>query len=525
MTGVRTIRSRAATVGVLSGAVSGLLAAAAALGAGQACSLAFGAESAPVIAVGEGAIDLTPSWLKDFAVSAFGSNDKLVLLSGIGAVVVLIAVAIGLVARRRLAWGAVGIAGFGAVGVVAALARPTASLLFAVPSLVAAVVGVVALLMLIRRAPRAKTAGSPVPDGDRVTSPSGADRRAFLFTASGTVVFAGLAGGTGLLLRGGAAATRAAVRLPRPASPAQPLPAGTELRIPGISPYITPLRDFYRVDTALVLPQVDPRDWKLRIHGMVDRPMELTLAQLLKYPLVERWITLTCVSNQVGGPYAGNGRWLGVPLARLLRAAGVRAGADQVLSKSVDGFTAGTPVATVLDGRDALLAVGLDGEPLPVARGFPARLIVPGLYGFVSATKWVTDLKITRFADDRSYWARRGWALRAPIKTMSRIDVPRPLANVPAGEVTVAGVAWAQHRGVTRVQVRADDGPWENAELASVPSTDTWRQWHYRWAAKSGQHTLTVRATDATGAVQTQERVPPIPDGASGWQSIVVTVA
>lgn len=500
-------------------AASGLLAAAAALGIGRLCAAPLGPDASPVLAVGAAAIDLTPSWLKDFAVATFGSNDKLVLLSGIGAVLALAAVAVGLLARRRLPYGLTGVAAFGLVGVLASATRPTSGPLDVLPSLIGAATGMAALTVLLRPAPhRTKADAVPVPD-------AAPGRRAFLLAGAGTAALAAIGGGLGQVLQAGAGAARAAIRLPRPAGPATPLPAGTDLGVRGLTPFLTPPADFYRVDTALVLPDVDPHDWRLTIRGMVDRPVELTFADLLELPLVERYITLTCVSNQVGGPYAGTGRWLGVRLADLLRRAGLRAGADQILSRSTDGFTIGTPVGPVMDGRDALLAVGLDGAPLPVARGFPARLVVPGLYGFVSATKWVTDLRLTRFADERAYWAKRGWAVEAPVKTMSRIDVPKPLARVGAGAVTVAGVAWAQHRGVVRVEVRVDDGPWEPAELAAVPSTDTWRQWRYRWAARPGRHTLTVRATDGAGAVQTPHRVPPIPNGASGWQSVVVTVA
>lgn len=515
----RVRKIRAYEVTAAAAAVTGLLSAAAALGAGQLASAAFGPDASPVIAVGSAAIDLTPPWLKDFAVTVFGSADKLVLLSGIFTILALSAIAVGLLARRRLAYGLAGVAAFGLVGVLAAATRPTAGPLDVLPSMLGAAIGMSVLVFLLRRAPR-RTAADPQ------AAQVGAGRRDFLLAGAGTAVLAAAGGGLGQLPQTGAGAGRAAIRLPRPASPAPALPAGTDFGVRGLTPFRTPPRDFYRVDTALILPKVDPHAWKLTVHGMVDRPVELTFDDLLELPLIERYITLTCVSNQVGGPYAGTGRWLGVRLADLLRRAGVRTGADQILSRSTDGFTAGTPVATVLDGRDALVAVGLDGAPLPVARGFPARLIVPGLYGFVSATKWVTDLKLTRFADERAYWTKRGWAVEAPIKTMSRIDVPAPLSQVRAGaDVTVAGVAWAQHRGIAKVEVRVDDGPWETAELAAVPSTDTWRQWrHRRPAPRPGRHTLTVRATDGTGAVQTSQRVPPIPNGASGWQSVVVTV-
>jgi DMSO/TMAO reductase YedYZ molybdopterin-dependent catalytic subunit len=302
------------------------------------------------------------------------------------------------------------------------------------------------------------------------------------------------------------------------------VPAGAELGLRDLSPFRTSNADFYRVDTALVVPQVSTDDWKLRVHGMVDREIELDFAALLKRDLIERDITLTCVSNEVGGPYAGTARWLGAPLADLLREAGIRPGADQLLSRSVDGMTIGTPTAVVMDGRDAMLAVGMNGQPLPATHGFPVRMVVPGLYGYVSATKWVIDLEVTTFAKAKPYWVRRGWAAKAPIKTMSRIDTPRPLQQVKAGKVAVAGVAWAQHRGVDAVEVRVDEGPWQNARLADVPSVDTWRQWVFAWDAEPGSHTLEVRATDRSGKAQPAKRAAPFPSGATGWHSTVVTV-
>jgi DMSO/TMAO reductase YedYZ molybdopterin-dependent catalytic subunit len=352
------------------------------------------------------------------------------------------------------------------------------------------------------------------------------DRRQVLLAGAGVAAgaVAGGVAGRVLLRRDDVSAVRARLRLPAPADPASPVPAGAQVKVPGMPPFRTPNRDFYRVDTALVLPQVDPRGWTLRIHGMVARPVELTFEDLLNLDLVERHITLSCVSNQVGGELAGNARWLGAPLSPLLRRAGVLPGADQILSRSSDGMTLSTPLETVLDGRDALLAVGMNGEPLPVAHGFPARMVVPGLYGYVSATKWVVDLKVTRFATDRAYWTERGYAERAPVKTFSRIDVPKPFARLKTGPVAVAGTAWAQHRGIDAVEWQVDDGPWRPAGLAPVPGIDTWRQWVAEWDAFPGSHTLRVRATDGTGATQPETRTPPFPDGATGWHSVVVTV-
>jgi DMSO/TMAO reductase YedYZ molybdopterin-dependent catalytic subunit len=301
------------------------------------------------------------------------------------------------------------------------------------------------------------------------------------------------------------------------------VPVGADLRIPGLTPFVTPNVGFYRVDIDLVLPQLSPRDWTLRIDGMVERELEITFGELLRMPLTEADITLVCVSNEVGGTYNGNARWLGVPLAGLLRRAGVRADADQVLSSAADGMTISTPVAAIMDGRNSLLAVGMNGRPLPVAHGFPARMLVPGLYGYVSATKWVTRLTVTTFAARRAYWTQRGYAAQAPVKTESRIDVPRPLAQVRAGRTTVAGVAWAPHRGIAAVEVSVDGAAWHRARLAPA-GLDTWRQWVWRWDATPGLHRLRVRATDSTGVTQTPRRAHPFPSGASGWDSVVVTV-
>ncbi|WP_239136643.1 molybdopterin-dependent oxidoreductase [Sphaerisporangium rufum] len=358
--------------------------------------------------------------------------------------------------------------------------------------------------------------------------PGDLDRRGLLTGAVTGVVVAGAAGLAGRALGGRsvAEAARTTVALPPAARPARALPGGADLRIRGLAPFVTPNRDFYRVDTAIVVPQVDPRAWTLKIHGMVGRPIEITYADLLRRPLVEADVTLTCVSNEVGGSYIGNARWLGARLADLLREANIQPGADMLLSTSDDGWTCGTPVDVTLDGRDALLAVAMNGEVLPVSHGFPVRQVIPGLYGYVSATKWVTDIKVTRFDRDEAYWTPRGWAPRGPIKTQSRIDLPRDRATVPAGRTTVAGVAWAQHRGVDAVEVSVDAGPWRPARLADVPGPDTWRQWVLDdWQATPGRHTIQVRATDAAGRTQPQAEAPPAPDGATGWHTITVQVS
>jgi DMSO/TMAO reductase YedYZ molybdopterin-dependent catalytic subunit len=352
-------------------------------------------------------------------------------------------------------------------------------------------------------------------------------RRGFLAASVATAGAAAVAGLAGRLLaeRSSVTTARNAIKLPKPVPTTVPtLPPGVDLNIPGLASFITPNNNFYRVDTAIVLPEVDPSSWQLRIHGMVNREITLTFDELLKRPLIEDYVTLCCVSDPVGGPYIGNALWLGASLASLLREAGIKAGADQLMCTSVDGFTSGTPVQTVMDGRDALLAVAMNGQPLPIAHGFPARMVVPGLYGYVSATKWVTDINVTTFAGNYAYWVQRGWSQQAPIKTESRIDVPNGENQIRPGRTAVAGVAWAQHKGIEAVEVRVDQGPWNQARLAAVPDLDTWRQWVWEWDATSGNHVIEARATDKTGYTQTAVQAQPEPNGASGYPSVAVTV-
>ncbi|WP_329274562.1 sulfite oxidase [Streptomyces sp. NBC_01451] len=519
----------------LLGALSGVLAGFAALTVAEAVAEGVRPQAGPVVAVGGAAIDRTPAAVKDWAIRNFGSDDKLVLQLGILAVLALFALALGILALRFRRSGAAGVLLFGAVGAVAATSRPDSTgATDALPSVAGAVAGAVLLYVLAGRlAPRAPAPGA-LPSGEGEPSDEGWDRRGFVIAAGAAAVASAGAGllGRALSSAGGrdAVASRKNVVLPVPGSPARAVPRGAGLRVPGVSPFVTPNADFYRVDTALVVPRVDATDWRLRIHGAgVVRPVTLSFDDLLRRELVERDITLTCVSNEVGGPYVGNARWIGVRLAELLAECGVRppskgGPADQLVARSVDGMTIGSPVEDVMDGRDALLALGMNGEPLPFEHGFPVRMVVPGLYGYVSACKWIKDIELTTFDSYDPYWVRRGWARRAPIKTESRIDTPKPFARPKTGRVMVGGVAWAQHRGIDRVEVRVDDGPWQEARLAAEDTRDTWRQWSFPWQATKGGHTLTVRATDRTGATQTEKRARTVPDGATGWHSVVVTV-
>jgi DMSO/TMAO reductase YedYZ molybdopterin-dependent catalytic subunit len=497
-----------------------VLAAAVALGVAELVAGLTGPLGSPVVAVGGVAIDRTPVPVKDFAIAHFGTNDKAVLVTGILVLLAVFAAVIGAVAARWLVAGLAGLAVFGALGVAAAVTRPGAGVTDAIPGLAGVAVAAAALTGLIRAARGAQPALRVHQPGATV------GRRRFLAVSAGAAVVAGASGlgGDLLLRRFSAAAARDTVRLPAPAVTAAPVPAGGELAIPGLSPFFTPNSGFYRVDTDLVVPQVTPAQWSLRIDGLVDREIELSLADLLRLPLTEHDMTLVCVSNEVGGSYTGNARWLGASLPALLRRAGLRRGADQVLSTATDGMTISTPVATIMDGRSALVAVAMNGQPLPVEHGFPARMIVPGLYGYVSATKWVTRLTVTTFAARRAYWTERGYAAQAPIKTGSRIDVPKPLSQVKAGRIAVAGVAWAPHRGIARVEVKVDGEPWQTARLAAADGPDTWRQWVWAWDAAPGLHTLQVRATDGTGTIQTSRRSGVFPSGATGWDSVVVTV-
>ena len=504
-----------------AGVVVGLLCGGVAIGVAQLVAGIIDPDASPIVAVGSAAIDMTPEWLKSFAIRTFGSNDKTVLLAGIGVVLAIVAALVGVAAVRRPLIGYIGLAVLGLVGVIASATRPDARPVDALPALLGAGAGALMLRWFLQAFP-----GSMTSTRDDHPTPKGIDRRRFLLTGAagaGVVIVSGTSGRL-FARRFQADASRAAIRLPSPGDAGSSVVPGTDLDVPGLSTFITPNDAFYRVDTALLVPSVKAEDWQLRIHGMVERELTLTFDQLMSRPLIERDVTLTCVSNEVGGGYVGNARWLGTPLKDLLDEVGVDPSADQLVSRSVDGFTAGSPTATVLDGRDAMLAIAMNGEPLPIPHGFPVRMIVPGLYGYVSATKWITDIELTTFDAFDAYWVRRGWAQEAPIKTQSRIDTPTSRTRVRAGTVPVAGVAWAQHRGIESVELRVDEGTWMPAELSVEDTVDTWRQWLVMWDAPAGEHLLEVRATDRTGSVQPETTAPPFPDGATGYHSVVVQV-
>lgn len=496
--------------------IAGVAAASVALGVTQLASIPFGARAEPRAAVGSAVVDLTPGPVKEWAIQTLGPLDKPFLAVVLLVVIAAIAAIAGTLETRRRPFGSVVIAAAGVLGCIAVLSRPGGTALDTLPTIVGAAFGVGVLRVLARRF-------SPEPDDDaddqELAHPS--RRRLVMYGLLGLGVVSGVVGAFGTRLAHSVEADRKTFALPRPRSPARPIPAEVQPKGVALPSFITSSADFYRVDTALSVPQLSRGDWRLRIHGMVDREITLSFDDLARFDIVETVTTLTCVSNPVGGDLISTGIWTGYRLAELLATAGVHRDADMVLSTSIEGFTVGTPVQAVTDGRDALLAVGLNGQPLPAEHGYPARMVVPGLYGYVSATKWVVDLELTRFDRAKAYWTRQGWAAQAPIKTESRIDVPRAGQTVPVGPVVFGGVAWAQNRGVRAVEVRIGDGGWQPAELGASYSNETWRLWRFPWQAKSpGRETITVRAIDNTGAVQTEERANPVPDGATGWHTV-----
>jgi DMSO/TMAO reductase YedYZ molybdopterin-dependent catalytic subunit len=504
----------------LAAAGSGMCAAAVGIGVALAGGIFFGEASNPITSTGSLVIDFTPPAVKDTVIALFGTGDKPFLIAVLLTLLTGIAAAAGMLELRRRGVGMIPLAGVTAVAAGAVATRSNASAADVLPTLFGALAGAIVLRAAIDRLTAWRDAAGGTTGADL-------SRRRFLLltgvaAASAAVLTAGSAAVRGLST--GLEAIRTTLRLPRPSDPSPPIPESADLEAPGITPYVTPNEEFYRIDTALVVPKVDPANWTLRIGGMVERELELTFDELLAKPLVERALTLACVSNEVGGDLIGNAVWLGYPVRELLAEAGPLSGADMVLSRSVDGFTAGTPLEALQDpDRLSLIAVGMNGEPLPLEHGFPVRMVVSGLYGYVSATKWLTELTVTRFADAEGYWTPRGWSERGPIKLASRIDTPRP-NGVVSSPVVIAGVAWAQHVGIATVEVRVDEGGWQAATLADTVSDDTWRQWRLDWDAAPGEHILTVRATDAEGTVQTAFEAPPAPNGSSGHHTVTVQV-
>jgi DMSO/TMAO reductase YedYZ molybdopterin-dependent catalytic subunit len=531
MSTVSTLRRRR----LAWGALIGLAATMVGLAVAELVSLLSTTFQSPVLDVADRVVDGVPQSVKQLAIEWFGTNDKRALLVGIGSILFMYAALVGVVALgRRWSIALVGVVLFGVAGAWASqTTRRAAPFVAIVPSLVGAVAAGATLVGLRRLAlgrPQvdSENVGSDPADRTRPTiadlTPS--DRRRFL-AAAGLTTLGAVALGSGARAADNrasiAASSRRNLALPAAAEPLTTAPAGVGSGVPGVSPFFTPNSAFYRIDTAITVPQVDVRKWSLTIDGMVARPMTLRFDDLVRRELVESDITLTCVSNEVGGSLMGTARWLGVRLDRLLEEVGVDPDADQIVGRSVDGYTCGFPVEA-LDGRDALIAIGMNGEPLPLAHGFPARLIVPGLYGYVSATKWLSRIELTRFDRFDQYWVERGWVDDAPIKLQSRIDTPRGLSTVDPGTVAIGGVAWAQTRGISAVEIRIDDGEWQPARLAEELNDVTWRQWSFVWNATTGRHSISVRATEKKGPIQTDERSEPFPSGATGQHNIIVLV-
>lgn len=505
-------------------ALAGLIAAGVSFGITEIFAALISGGPSLIIAVGSGVIDLSPKFAKDFAIAVFGVNDKLALLIAIVVIGLGLGALVGVAAMRRFWIAQAGFIVFGIVAAVAGIAEPQLSPVLAlIGALLATSAGMWTLAMLLKLLQADET---PRPARDpRLT---GFGRRSFLGMAGAfAVVAVGTAAGGRVLLERARtiASSRLDVILPKPRDAARPLPAGAMVDAAGIEPIVTPNEDFYRIDTALSIPQVDLSTWTLKIEGLVDRPYELTYDELLDLARVERYVTLCCVSNEVGGDLVDNAKWLGVPLREILDRAGPQPEASQIVGMSVDGFTVGFPFDTAYDGREALVAVGMNDEPLPPKHGFPARLVVSGLYGFVSATKWLDAIILNRWEEFDAYWIPRGWSKEGPIKTQSRIDVPRRGQTVQPGIQPIAGVAWAQNRGITKVEVNVDDTGWQEAQLGEAISKNTWRQWVLPWDATPGSHTIAVRATDTSGEPQTAVVQRSDPDGATGHHTIAVNVS
>jgi DMSO/TMAO reductase YedYZ molybdopterin-dependent catalytic subunit len=487
---------------VVRNALAGAAGAALQLAAGElAASLLPGARS-PVTGMGRAFIDLTPGPLVDMTVATVEGMDKPLLMTNLVANFLGVGTWAGLAHPSRPRAAAALMIGHGVLAGVAAASRPEAA---GRRSLLAGALGAGAgygALRMLGRRPSALPA------------------------VLGTAV---LAGGMARRRIGARAEAlerrRLERRLPAPTRPLPAPPPEASLSAPQLSALFTSNGAFYETDVTFPPPALDAGAWTLRVHGLVDRPFELSYSELLALGLEELDATLVCVHNPVGGHRIGTARWLGVPLARLLERAGVRPEADQVLARSVDGFSAGVPLTVLDEDRAALVAVGMNDEPLPAGHGYPARLLVPGLWGADANTKWLSELEVTTFAAVADYWDRRGWPREpSPVEPSSRIDVPRERAVLPAGSAVVAGVAWAPPHGVEQVEVSIDSGPWQVAELSAELDPHAWRQWLRPWEAAPGRHDLRVRTRSRSGAVQSEESSPPYPRGAHGLHAVEVEV-
>lgn len=512
----------------------GALAAVATLAVGTFAAAVLPNGESPVSAIGGQLISLAPANLREWVISVLGTGDKPAIIVVTIAISAALVAMLGLAARRTRMPLIAGIVLLVGLFVTAtADSSPASAGSSILGGLLAGGAGLATVLLLSRRISAEGTSGEGNSRAaDEVWQPVA---EAVSYTRRQFVTVAALVAGAAVLLGGAATALvhgmqssvealRRAIRLPRVSRPLPPVPDSAAFEVPGLSPLVTPNAEFYRIDTALDVPQVVPGTWRLQVEGMVRNPFTLSYTDLLAMPQVESDITLCCVSDEVGGNLISSARWQGVLLANLLNRAEPLSAATQVVGRSVDGFTAGFPLAAALDGRDALVALGMNGEPLPLEHGFPARLVVPGLYGYVSATKWLTHIELTTFESVGGFWVDRGWARAGPIRTESRIDVPADGSQIARGTAVIAGVAWAQHRGIKAVEVRVDGQGWRPADTADALSIDTWRQWRLHWDATPGQHTIEVRATDATGVPQTPQTADPFPAGATGYHTITVSV-
>lgn len=503
--------------------------------------------ASPVTAVGAEFIDVVPIWLKDLAIDWFGTNDKIALKAGIYSVLLLVGAVIGIMAvrdNRAGAYSATVVVGF--IGAWAVLMRPDPTFVKLLPTVVGTGVSLAVLWRLAPRSEEVVAAARSEAEQGRLADDSlvPLERRSFLASAGAIAGVSLVAAGLGerLARRFDVGDEIASLTLPEPADTLPPakgsttpgatpstatggaVPGATDFGIDGVESFQVPTNDFYRIDTALSVPQVPRESWSLRLHGMVDKELEITFDELIARPTIERYITLSCVSNEVGGGLVGNALFQGVLMSELLNEAGIQDGATQVVSRSIDGWNCGSPTSAIMDGRDAMLAFGMNGEPLPAEHGYPVRLVVPGLYGYVSATKWVTDIELTTWDAFDGYWVPRGWSKEGPVKTMARIDRPTRSGGLTAnanGIVDIAGLAWAVHRGISRVEIQIDEGEWLECELAGVPSDDTWRQWRYQWAdAPTGDHQVKARAYDGAGEAQPIGPKSVAPDGAEGYHAV-----
>lgn len=499
--------------------LSGIAAAAVTLGVSALVAVPLGSSADARNAIGSTVIDLTPGPVKEWAIQTFGTSDKLFLSLAVLVVIAVLAAIAGLTERRRAPVGSIMFAAAATAGCIAVLTRSGSAPVDVIPTAVGGVAGIVALRFL--------TSGRLSDETAHESAETDPGRRLSLAALGllGLGVLGGAVGSVWSRRVHSVADDREAFTPPKIAKPAPPVPLGVQPAGVELSSFVTDNAEFYRIDTALSVPQLSRESWKLRIHGMVDNEKTFTFADLEQFELIEQMVTLACVSNPVGGDLVGNAVWGGYRVRDLLAAAGVSSDADMVLSTSSDGFTAGTPTEAMTDDRDSLLAITMNGQPLPIEHGYPARLVVPGLYGYVSATKWVVDLELTRFDRAQGYWTPLGWSERGPIKTQSRVEVPRSGQDIPAGPVRFGGVAWAQPRGVRAVEVRIDEGPWQQATLGTAYSDDTWRLWSFDWQAdRPGPHLIAVRATDNTGYVQTSDMADVVPDGATGWHTVSFSV-